>query len=439
MNYCSANFFFRVFLFFAALSLHLSMAAQKVGVGSIQFVPASMLDVKGNLTVGLSYSGTNAAPVNGLLVEGNVGIGTTNPYAANLHVNQSTTAGIGGSLFVTNMAAPAVGNSARFGLDIQAFNDNIPSVAIDGILTSINGATDMVISTYDGSGSTAMHYESMRITSSGNVGIGTSLPNATLDLAYPTSGLQTRAGNGTAAFTNNQLLLSWNGTTSYTHAIKTRHNSGAATDNAIDFYLWNYGTDAAGTVGTKHVMSLTGNGNVGIGSTYPAYTLDVAGNGSFSNDLYTQGNMGIGTTTAGQKLQVGKNGDGTSAVANAWNVFSDKRWKKDITPINNALAITLALEGVNYKWISSGKEDFGFIAQDVEKLLPLAVHTDSNGYKSVDYARITAVLVEAIKEQQATINKLAATVDQLNTLLSKTQPYLKLPFSDFSQSNLLNR
>ena len=53
--------------------------AQNVGIGTASFVPLNRLDVKGNMVVGTSYSGVNTAPANGLLVEGNTGIGTIAP------------------------------------------------------------------------------------------------------------------------------------------------------------------------------------------------------------------------------------------------------------------------------------------------------------------------------------------------------------------------
>jgi hypothetical protein len=86
-------------------------------------------------------------------------------------------------------------------------------------------------------------------------------------------------------FTSNQLLLGYAGANTYQHAIKTRHNSGNATGNNIDFYLWNYGTDASNTVGTKQVMTLQGTGNVGIGTTAPSAALDVNGNLSLSGSI----------------------------------------------------------------------------------------------------------------------------------------------------------
>jgi hypothetical protein len=97
---------------------------------------------------------------------------------------------------------------------------------------------------------------------------------------------------------------------------------------------------------------------------------------------------------------------------------SDFRYKKNINPLHNALSNILKLNGVSYLYRKdefpdqrfSDKNQIGFIAQDVEALYPEMVFTDEKGYKSVDYAKLTPVLGEAIKEQQSRIEKLEVLV-----------------------------
>ena len=95
---------------------------------------------------------------------------------------------------------------------------------------------------------------------------------------------------------------------------------------------------------------------------------------------------------------------------------SDKRLKQDILPIENALNKILTLNGVTYNWNKEFDPDInlddhnhiGLLAQDVEKIIPQIVHTDTskNQLKSLAYTELIPVLIEAIKEQQTQINEL---------------------------------
>ncbi len=85
---------------------------------------------------------------------------------------------------------------------------------------------------------------------------------------------------------------------------------------------------------------------------------------------------------------------------------SDARFKTNVTGIENALGSILDLRGVTFEWdcgatdrnFPAGRQ-IGFIAQEVEEVLPEIVTTDSNGSKSVAYANVVPVLVEALKAQ----------------------------------------
>ena len=90
---------------------------------------------------------------------------------------------------------------------------------------------------------------------------------------------------------------------------------------------------------------------------------------------------------------------------------SDVSLKENITPISNALPSVLSLRGVEYNRKDlDGKKQMGLIAQEVEKVSPLLVKIDNNGIKSVSYGHSVALLVEAIKEQQAMIEDLRRKV-----------------------------
>lgn len=135
--------------------------------------------------------------------------------------------------------------------------------------------------------------------------------------------------------------------------------------------------------------------NAGLGVN----SLAVYGNG------YVEGNLGVGVVSPAYKLDV--SGD----IHNTGNMYSagyfhnsDARLKRDVRTISG-IDIISRLRGVLFNW-NDGTPGVGVIAQEVEAVLPSAVHTNADGMKSVDYGALVAPLIEAIKEQQAQIDAL---------------------------------
>jgi hypothetical protein len=92
-------------------------------------------------------------------------------------------------------------------------------------------------------------------------------------------------------------------------------------------------------------------------------------------------------------------------------VSSDKRYKDNIVNISNPLDKLNKINGVSFTWnkIShkeTGKKDIGVIAQEIEEVFPEIVETRDNGYKAVDYPKLTALLIESIKELNNKVKKL---------------------------------
>ena len=86
--------------------------------------------------------------------------------------------------------------------------------------------------------------------------------------------------------------------------------------------------------------------------------------------------------------------------------YSDERLKKDIKTIEGALDKTKALRGVEFTRIADDSRSIGVVAQELEAILPELVLTDDEGMKSVNYAQITGLLIEAVKELSAKVDKL---------------------------------
>jgi hypothetical protein len=160
-------------------------------------------------------------------------------------------------------------------------------------------------------------------------------------------------------------------------------------------------------------MRISGTGAVGIGTTSPAYTLHV--NGSVA---------------------------GTSAYVN----LSDARLKTNVTSLTGALDKVMQLRGVTFDWNKSvdatkqldDKQHIGFIAQEIEKVLPQVVSTadDAMKTKSVAYSDVVPVLVEAIKELKAENDRLKSQVSELDALkaeVSAIKALLTTPASTSTQ------
>lgn len=128
------------------------------------------------------------------------------------------------------------------------------------------------------------------------------------------------------------------------------------------------------------------------------------------------GKVGIGLpgTTPGNILTIVQN-SATDPIADAWTTYSSKRWKKNIQPIENALDKVQQLRGVTFDWKKDGKHDIGLVAEEVGQVIPEVVAFENNkkDAKSVDYSRLVALLIEAVKAQQKEIETLKATVESL--------------------------
>ena len=135
--------------------------------------------------------------------------------------------------------------------------------------------------------------------------------------------------------------------------------------------------------------------------------LTVGGNGIQNNGgMQSVGTIGIGPSgNPGLILLAADTGIVTAA---GFNSTSSRKWKENITPITNALDTVSKLQGVTFDWNNKDlKNDFGLIAEDVNEVLPTIVGKDiDNNISGVDYGRITALLIETVKELNTRIKAL---------------------------------
>ncbi len=208
--------------------------------------------------IGITNPSQNLAVIGTSYFNGNVGIGTTNPLQQ-LHLNT-------GALYITGNAT-VTGDTASASFWNQSGVG--PTIAGANIAFRTNGSTEV-----------------MRITSTGNVGIGTTNPESKLDIILPDN----------INITTN--VLGFKNTANY--GIYATSTSIENRGNTLDFLARDYNF-ALANITTRNILSLRPEGNVGIGITNPAQRLSVAGNS------YISGNVGIGTTpstTSGNMLRL---------------------------------------------------------------------------------------------------------------------------------------
>jgi hypothetical protein len=107
----------------------------------------------------------------------------------------------------------------------------------------------------------------------------------------------------------------------------------------------------------------------------------------------------------------------------AYGAASDINLKENVVRLEGSLLKVQKLKGYNFNYI--GKEDklMGVVAQEVEQVVPEVVydfkHTDGETYKAVRYEHLTALLIEAINEQQTIIEQQQKQINQILEILAK--------------------
>jgi hypothetical protein len=185
-----------------------------------------------------------------------------------------------------------------------------------------------------------------------------------------------------------------------THRVLTTNvTSGIVTSSSTEAeFSYNYATN------TLTVDNIIGTATTAIGVNILETTTNATYYVPFVSNFTTSNGERIRTDSA---LQYNPS---TNTLTNA----SDERLKDDIVTVENAIESVKKIRGVEFSWKENGTKSIGFIAQEIEKVLPLLVTTnEKTGYKSVAYLNMVAILVQAVKEQQIQIDELKSRLDEL--------------------------
>lgn len=339
--------------------------------------------------------------------DGKVGIGIDNPEEK-LHVNGALalTQSIF-SEFITGSTihAPRIYASGNGGTE-----NNLPypfnSAGHLILQPRVSSPRDIAFATRNNAGTVGTR---MVVAASGNVGIGTTDPSQNLHIS----------GAG------NQEMR-----------VQTTDAGGSYADigtKSTGHYFWGYGALPllfATNGGEK--MRIDSAGNVGIGTTAPAQKLDVKGSiGTGAIVVSTTSNTGVFPYTLIQNSGLYSNVSVSNySSMSGGSIYatgtisgqtltqrSDLRLKHDIGSLNYGLKDLIKLNPTSYKWNSDNRIDIGFIAQEVEKIIPELVFKDEKGFYSIDYSKITSVIVKAIQEMNVSIDNRFATLEKENAQL----------------------
>ena len=189
----------------------------------------------------------------------------------------------------------------------------------------------------------------------------------------------------------------------------------------IGSYAGRYNSTGSNNVfiGNRAAMDETASNKLYIDNTRTALPLIYGDFTDGAEMLVFNGNVGIGATP-GYKFQVGVELDGSAAIANEWLIFSDSNLKTGFTIPDDPLKMISELNGYYFYWKNGSDKErqFGFSAQEVEKVLPEIVSRGIDGYLSMEYGKIAPLLVEGMKEQQKQIENQRKEIDELKALVN---------------------
>ena len=355
--------------------------------------------------------------------------GSTNLYFTNARADTRADARItallpntgslteGSNLYYTDARSRSA-ISATGDLSYNSSTGEISFSATAAPVVSVNSATGSVVLDTDdiAEGSTNLYYTDARVQAKIDAVVGAA-PN-TLDTLEEIADALGDDENFSTTMTNSLAgkLAIAGGTMTGTLVL-----DGAPTSNlhaATKAYVDSAVTGGTGTLTTDNISEGSTNlyftnarADARIPSNISSFTNDSGYVTSDTNTTYTAGN---GLSLSGTEFLMSGSYTGSFTATGDITAYSDQRLKRNIETINKPIDIVNSLRGVTYE--KDGRDSVGVIAQETEIALPQVVHTDDEGMKSVAYGNISGVLIEAIKEQQKTIDGLQKQITDLQTL-----------------------
>jgi len=332
-------------------------------------------------------TGSSPTPKVSISPAGNVGIGTSSPNHL-LHLSSA------GST-VLNVEATGANDSR---VRITAGDANISYVEFADTSDIDTGEIRYEHSTNNMQFRVNGNAEAMRIDSSGNVGIGTSSPDRLVHIQKGDAGSAVSDGNTALMIENNSHAIIQMASP---NNVSARILFGDPEDADAGRLTYDHSLNALLIhVNASEAMRINSSGNVGIGTISPATALHVVGTARVST-LAGTGNRAVYSAPSGSLT----------------NSSSDGTLKTNVTTLGSQLEVVKQLNPISFNWIDTEERgeqlEIGFIAQEVQPLVPEVIGVNSDETLSVDYPKMVATLTKALQEAIAKIETLETKVAAL--------------------------
>lgn len=358
---------------------------------------------------------------------GNVGVGTSSPKAkldVSGAVNASTSFDLGGSPFAFGSSANQnaflgfAGNSAIRG----NFNTAVGSQALFSTTSGVGSTaigTDALFHNTTGSG-VALGGSTLynNTTGTGNTAIGPYALSSNTTADWNTAiGQQALLNNTTGTFNNASGTIALESNTTGNN--NTAAGFGALMNNNTGSNNAAFGYNAGPDANSTNLDYATA---IGAGAVVSASNALVLGGPLGSSSMVK---VGIGTATPSHVFTIAQSAG--KAISDGWTTYSSRRWKDNIQTLQDALGKVEHLRGVSYDLKANGKHEVGVIAEEVGAVVPEVVTWDKDGKnaESVDYSRLTALLIEAVKQQQLEVREQQAELTRTQQEIKQQQTLLR--------------